>query len=90
LVTRLAGVTADTEQARLKHEHATELAKGLSEREAQEWREAVCRYTVVTLLSHCCHTAVTLLSHCCYTVVALAKRLSERETQEWREAVGLP
>jgi hypothetical protein len=30
-----------------------------------------CCYTVVTLLLHCCYTVVTLLLHCCYTIVAL-------------------
>jgi hypothetical protein len=35
-------MAAGAEQARLKHEHATELAKRLSERETEEWREAVC------------------------------------------------
>jgi hypothetical protein len=31
--------------------------------------QAKLRYTVVTLLLHCCYTIVALLLNCCYTLM---------------------
>jgi superfamily II DNA/RNA helicase len=53
------------------HAHTGLVSRVRGRRAAPEGTHPAPRYTVVTLLSHCCHTVVTLFLHYCYTVVAL-------------------